>query len=492
MPEPAASWAAEVADPGTFSAFDISIESSDPVAFPGYGEQLSAAREKSAANESVIAGNAVVGGVRVELAEFDFAFMGGSMGEATGERLARAMERAERRRVPFVVRINTGGARMQEGMAALVQMPKIVSARLGLASARQPVIAILGNPSTGGVLASLGALGDVLIAEERATVGFAGPRVVERFTGRPLQPGSHSAEGALAAGLVDDVVPSDEVRGVITHVLQVLADDSPTPLPEPRFVDPEETRVIDAWDNVKAARAETRARAPQLVRAIGETGFELRGDRSGSDDVACITSVARCAGRRVVIIAMDRRYSPRPGAYRKARRCMNMAARLDIPVLTLIDTRGADPSEASESEGIAWEIAATFDRMLSLPVPVISVLTGEGGSGGALALSCGDVLLAFEHAVFSVIGPELAAEILWRDSERAADAARGMRVGAADLVRLGIADALLPEPLVADSIRAAVAYHLDRVAGGGGPADLVAQRRSRWRRRYAGKREEGA
>lgn len=491
MAESTLSWAAEIADPGTFTAFDTTIESSDPVAFPGYADQLAAARSASTAGESVIAGNAVVGGIRVELAEFDFGFMGGSMGEAAGERLARAMERAERRRVPFVARINSGGARMQEGMAALVQMPKLVAARLALASARQPVITILANPSTGGILASLGALGDVVIAETGATVGFAGPRVVERFTGRRLQESSHRAESALAAGLVDDVVGPEKMKATIAHVLQVLADDTPAPIAEPRFVEPDALRVMDSWANVSSARAETRPRAPQLVRAIGETGFELRGDRSGSDDVACITSVARCAGRRVIIIAMDRRYSPRPGAYRKARRCMNIAARLSIPVVTLIDTRGADPSESSEAEGVAWEIAATFERMLALPVPVVNVVTGEGGSGGALALACGDVLLAFEHAIFSVIGPELAAEILWRAPERAPEAARGMRVGAADLLRLGIADAILPEPLVADSIRGAVAYHLDRLAGLGGPAELVAQRRARWRRRYAGKREEG-
>lgn len=476
-------WAALIADPGTFSPFDLALASSDPLAFPGYRDVLDNTRGELDAGESVVAGNAVIGGIRAELAHFDFSFMGGSMGEVTGERLARAMERAERRRVPFVVRISSGGARMQEGMAALVQMPKVVAARLSLASARQPVITVLGNPATGGVLASLGALGDVVIAEAGGTMGFAGPRVVEQFTGRPLRSGSHRAESALAAGLVDDVVAPEDVRHTVSHVLQVLADDSPTPLPEPVFVDLTDAAPRDSWVNLRAARAETRPRAPQLVRRIGETGFELRGDRSGSDDEACITSIARCAGRRVLVIAMDRRFSPRPGGYRKARRCMNIAARLDMPILTLIDTRGADPSETSEAEGIAWEIAATLERMLTLPVPIVSVVTGEGGSGGALALATGDVLIPFQDAVFSVIAPELAAQILWRDPARAPEAARNMKIGAADLVRLGIADAVLPEPLEPGSIRAAFAYHLDRLSSQG-PAELLAQRRARWRRRY--------
>ena len=463
-------------DDGSFTRAPDDLVSSDPLDYPGYPEALEDARSSSGGDESVHAGAAAIGGHAVEIAAFDFSFLGGSMGEVAGERVARAMERAADRGTPFILRAATGGARMQEGMRSLIQMPKLVAARAALTEAHVPYIAVLGDPSTGGVLASVGALADVTIAELGATIGFAGPRVVAAFTGTPPSALSHTATSALANGMIDIVVATDQVRAVVGGILEILQSDSPAataPLPDATGGD------LDAWDAVGAARSLDRPTGPELARAMSDVFVELRGDRSGTDDRSLIGALARVRGRRAVLLALDRAGTPGPGAFRKARRCIALAQRLALPIVTLVDTPGADPSESSEAHGIAWEIAGLFDDMLAADVPVISVVTGEGGSGGALAFATGDVILVYEHSIFSVIGPEAAAAILWRDPGRAPDAARALKLTAPDLVRMGIADHLLSEPLTGDSVADAVAYHLDRTDSSA--SDLGAARRKRWR-----------
>lgn len=421
------------------------------------------------------AGRARIGGIEVEIASFDFDFFGGSMGEVAGERLAAAMERSADRRVAFVLRTSTGGARMQEGMRSLVQMPKVVAARIALARSAQPLIAVLGHPTTGGVLASVAALADVTVAEAGATIGFAGPRVAERFTGTALPDGSHTATSAYSSGLVDELVSAADTHAYVATVLKVLAPDDPHSVEEPAIA---EMPAIQPWDLVQTVRSSGHPKAHDLVRGAARTLVDLRGDRAGSDDAAVSCALARIAGRRVVTIALDRDKHPGPHGFRKARRCLGIAARLRLPVVTLVDTRGADPSASSEADGIAWEIAALLEAMLQVPVPVISFVTGEGGSGGALAFAAGDRLLAFDRSIFSVIGPEGAAEILWRDGDRAPEAAAALRLTATDLRDLGIADEVLPGTATPEAIRYWTATCLDPLARTADPAEA---RRTKWR-----------
>lgn len=469
-------------DPGSFRASPDGLITGDPLGFPGYEEELAASR-RGGADEAVVTGAATIGGHEVEVALFDFSFFAGSMGEVVGERTALALERAARRKVPFVLRTETGGARMQEGMRALIQMPKLLTARLALSDADQPLIAVFGHPTTGGVLASLGAMADVTIAEAGATIGFAGPRLVERFTGRSLREDSHTAFAAMGSGLVDAIVAPEEARSLVHHALSVLADDEPAEVPEPVPMR-EAPEHPDPWEAVTAARAEDRPHAPELLSDICDALFYLRGDRAGGEDLGITTAFARVAGRRAVVIALERSTPPGPAGYRKACRCVDLAARLGIPVVTLIDTPGADPSESSEAGGIAWAIAETFRKVLMAPVPVLAIVTGEGGSGGALAFATSDVLLAYGNSIFSVIGPEAAADILWHDPSRAAEAARDLRLTAPDLLRLGIADGLIPEPLEGESLRRVVAYHLGRFSGPDWDrGEMIRTRRDRWRGR---------
>ena len=465
-------------DEGSFNERDSDVVSVDPLDYPSYPDARHTAQDRSGSSESVIAGAARIEGRDVEIATFDFGFFGGSMGEASGERLARAMERAAEGNKPFVLRTATGGARMQEGMRSLVQMPKVVAARIELARAGVPFIAVLGHPTTGGVLASLGGLADVTFASEGATIGFAGPRVAETFMGRALGENSHTAASALANGLVDEVVDQSSERSAVARVLAVMESDAPADVGAPADAD---VAPDDAWDAVAAARAETRLNPATALGDICDLHLELRGDRSGSDDRAVVSAIARVAGRRCIVIALDRQLSPAAGGFRKAQRVVELAGRLHLPIATLVDPRGADPSEDSESAGVAWEIARLFEAMLSTDSPIVSVVTGEGGSGGALAFATADVVIAYDHSFFSVIGPEGAAQILWRDPSRAPEAARLLKVTAHDLKRLGIADSVVAEPLDGASLRGVVAYHLDRAARAGSAEDTAAARRRRWR-----------
>ena len=466
---------AELADPGTFEAHRDDLRSRDPLRYPGYQHALSRASDRSGADESVRAGRARIGGVDVELATFSFGFMGGSMGEVAGERLARAMERAAQRGVAFVLRTATGGARMQEGMRSLIQMPKVVATRMTLADAHQPFFAVLGHPTTGGVLASLASLADVTVAEERATIGFAGPRVAERVTGRPLPADSHTATSALANGMVDAVLAPGEVTPWIGRALRCLAPDAPASAP-PAPADAGAPGDADPWEVVEQARRNKDALSPEFHQVF-DSKIDLSGDRAGNPAQELDSFLVRLDGRRFLLLDTRGR-ALWPSTFRKALRCIEVAARLQVPIVTFVDTPGADPSAGSEQQGVAHLIARLSEAMLRVEVPVLCLVTGEGGSGGALAFATGDAVVAFETSVFSVIGPEAAAEILWKDATRAPEAARSLKLTAHDLEALGIADQVVRGEPDAASLRQVVTYHLDRMPSHDG---LSQRRRQRWR-----------
>ena len=462
-------------DRDSFERVSDDLVSRDPLDFEGYGAALDEKRASGGSDESVVYGAARVGGYDVEITGFDFGFFGGSMGEVAGERLARAIERAIERDVPFVLRTSTGGARMQEGMRSLIQMPKVVAARIELGHAGLPLIAVLGHPTTGGVLASIAALADVTVAESGATVGFAGPRVAERFTGTPLPEGSHTATSAYGNGLVDEIVTTSDAHAYVSEVLKVLAPDEPRDVETPSG---DQEGDVDAWGLTEAVRNASHPKAPSVATEAADQSIYLRGDRAGANDDAVIVAIARVAGRRCMVVALDRDHHPGPAAYRKARRALEVAGRLRLPLVTLVDTKGADPSATSEAGGIAWEIARLFEAMLEFPGPVVSVVTGEGGSGGALAFAAADRLVAYRRSIFSVIGPEGAAEILWRDGGRAPEAARALKLTASHLHELGIADEVVDAPFSPESLRYVVATALDATAEGNSRS-----RRDRWRTR---------
>jgi acyl-CoA carboxylase subunit beta len=455
----------------------------DPIGWPGYADRLEDARRSSGSDEAVRVVRGRVAGSPVEavFALWDFAFLGGSMGTVVGERLITAYDEARSARLPLVLLPATGGARLQEGMAALTQMPATLTAARRHTEAGLLQVAYLRDPTTGGVFASHVNAAHVVFAEPGATIGFAGPRVAEAMTDGPLPDRSHTAEGARSAGLVDDIVALEDLPGRLARLLSWPGRAEPHPVATP---DGEREPAGTAWESVERARHRGRARAAAFLGGLDVRG-ELHGDRAGDDDPTVRVALARHAGRPIVVVAMDRNADGgrvTPAGYRKAWRGFDLAESIGVPLVTLVDTPGADAGAASEAGGIAHHIAATMDRLLRLRSPTIALVIGEGGSGGALALSVADRLLIQEHAIFSVIAPEGAAAILHRDPSRAQEVAGDLRLTAADLAALGIADGVVAEPREGEvqGALAVLAHHLDDLDTTVDPRSALASRLQRW------------
>ena len=358
------------------------------------------------------------------------------MGAAHGELVVRAYRRAIDARLPVVVVTTSGGARMQEGMVSLVQLARTAAAAAEHAAAGLLSVAVLRSPTTGGVLASYAGLADVRAAEPGALVGFAGPRVVELTTGTKLPPDSHTAESAYAAGMVDALVPRDDQAAWVETALGRRSTRWTYPgwggkrSPEPGG---------GAWGEVLRARASHRPPASAWAAALCSSWTPLHG---GDPAIRC--GLATFEGRRLVVVAMERE-RPGPRGFRLVQRAVGLAGRLGLPLLSLVDTPGADPSAGSERDDLAAEIARTFAAMAALPTPSVAVCVGEGGSGGALAVAFADRLLILEHAVFSVISPEGAAAILDRGRDTTAQRAEDLKLTSSDLLDLGIVDEVVDE-----------------------------------------------
>lgn len=319
--------------------------------------------------------------------------------------------------------------------------------------------------------ASFATLADVIIAEPGARLGFAGRRVIEQTIGENLPADFQSAEFLLEHGLIDDIVPRAGLRAVLGQLLGLQGatasaaphDTEPDADPAGRPGGPimrvmDQLPDTDAWTSVQLARHPERPSALDYTAFLLDGFHELHGDRIGEDCAAVVGGPGRLAGRPIMLIGHEkggddlakrkrRKFGmPGPGGYRKAARLMRMAAKLGLPVVTLIDTPGAYPGTEAERNGQAVAIAENLRLMARLPVPIVAVVTGEGGSGGALALAVADRVLVCENGIYSVISPEGCAAILWKDSASAPAAAAALRVGAGDLLRLRIVDGVVPEP----------------------------------------------
>ena len=428
--------------------WDADLRAGDPLSFPGYVPPV---------EESVRTGRTE----HYALIEGRFDVLGGSMGAAHGERVVRAYRRAREARLPAVVVATSGGARMQEGMVSLLQLGRTAAAAREHAAAGLLQIAILRGPTTGGVYASYASLADVRVAEPGAMIGFAGPRVVELTTGERLPAGSHTGESAYRHGLVDALVPVEHQRRFVDAALGV----GPVAWSVPEEAPPRSGRKpSSAWDEVIAARDPQRPSGDAWAKAVCDDG-SWTPLRATPPDPCIEAGIASIAARRVVVITMNRG-RPRPSGFRLAQRAAALAGRVGYPLVTFVDTPGADPGPESEAAGIAGEIARTFAALDALSGVSVALCVGEGGSGGALAVAHCDRLLMLEHSIFSVIAPEGAAAILDRSRDAAVIARRAeqLRLTAADLLALGIVDEVIREN--ATAVRKAIARAIaDAVPG---------------------------
>lgn len=490
----------QLADRGTFQESDRHMWSGNPIHFSDgittYDKQLAQAQAATRLLDAVVTGRARVMGIDVVLVVFDFRFLGGSMGSVVGEKIARAFDAGRRQRRPVIAVCSSGGARIQEGMVALFQMAKTTLCAARLREQGVPLLTVLADPTMGGVLASFASMGDVILAEPHARISFVGPRVHEKAIGDAVPPGS--AEFALVHGSVDAIVEREQLRPVLGHLASMLRKQESAR--SKRQAVPKEPVPTGpgrpVWETVELARHPARPTGRDLAQRVFHDVFELHGDRSGGDDDSIMAGIGTLRGRAVVIVAQDRRPAnggrTGPGGYRKAQRAFTIAERYSLPLVTLVDTPGAATDAEAEAGGITAAVAESLARLGRLRTVVINVVVGEGGSGGALALSVGDRLLMMENAIFSVIGPEAASTILYHDAAHAHELAGQLKLTARDLVGLRLVDRVVPEQpagheapdLMAGMLRQALAEELDGL-GQVSIKSVLLRRESRFRHSHA-------
>ncbi|WP_030239228.1 carboxyl transferase domain-containing protein [Streptomyces sp. NRRL S-455] len=428
---------AAVTDESTFAELPAVLRDAGPdgpLSWPGYDASLARAAERTGEQESVVCGTARVGGVRAVLIAFEFGFLGGSLGRRTGDRLEAAYTYAREHHLPVVPLVATGGSRMQEGMLALAQLQRVARQSALTRQAGLAQVAVLRDPTTGGGWATLGAGADVVLALPGAQVGFAGSRV------RPADadPAAYTAEAQVAAGAADAVVRPEELRETLGRWLRLLTCPSTTPAPPPEPLG--DTAVLPAtgWDAVRRARSPRRLRAAAYLDTYFTHRVPVSGDRCGGTDPDGMLCGFGEHGGRTVAYAAQTGAATRPAGYRTAARLIRLADRLGIPVLTLVDTPGAANDAEAERQGAGAAIADLFGAVASARTPVTTLVIGEGGSGGALALAAPGNTWATPDSYFSVIAPELAAAILKRPPREVEATADQLRIRPQDLVELGV------------------------------------------------------
>ncbi|MFJ8624723.1 carboxyl transferase domain-containing protein [Kitasatospora sp. NPDC093550] len=462
-------------DPGSFRGWDEPPATAP--ADPAYRASLDRARERTGLDEAVLTGLGRIDGRPVALVASEFGFLGGSIGVATAERITRAVERATAERLPLLALPVSGGTRMQEGSAAFLCMLRITAAVQAHRAAGLPYLTYLRNPTMGGVFASWGTLGQLVLAEPGARLGFLGPRVYEELRGVELPPDVQRAETLAAHGLVDAVVPPQELRELLRRTLAVLGTTPPPPAPgapatspatpssSPEHADatdstdatdahrapgPEhpDAERPDAWDSVRRTRRPDRPGTREFLRHTAEELVLL--DAPGGRNGALVRALAVLGGRPVLVVGQQRQATEHERPFtapdlRAVRRTARLAEELGLPLVTVVDTAGAELSARAEQEGIAVEIAHCLTTLLALRTPVLAVLLGQGSGGGALALLPADRVLAARHAWLAPLPPEGASAIVHRDGEHAAELARAQGIGARDLAAVGLVDEVVPE-----------------------------------------------
>lgn len=458
-----------VVDEGTFEQWDTGLQSPNPLDYKGYEEKLAVVKEKTNLDEAVITGKALIGRYPVAIGVCDSRFIMASMGEVVGEKITRMVERATSERLPVIIFVCSGGARMQEGITSLMQMAKTSAALKRHSDAGLLYIPILTNPTTGGVTASFAMLGDIILAEPGALIGFAGPRVIEQTIGQKLPQGFQTAEFLLEHGFIDAIVERPEMKETLIRLLKlhnidrdrVKFDLSLRQKEDEEYQsnlnEIEDQKSISAWDRVQKSRKKGRPVSSNYIKNLFTEFYEIHGDRCYKDDPAIMCGLAFFHGNPVTVISQEKGTTTKenvacnfgmtsPDGYRKALRVMKQAEKFHRPIVCLIDTPGAFCGIEAEERGQGEAIARNLYEMSGLKTPIVSLIIGEGGSGGALALATSDEVWMLENSIYSILSPEGFASILWKDSKRAEEAAKVMKLTSLDLKESNIVERVFKEP----------------------------------------------
>ena len=460
-----------VADTGTFQEWFTDLETENPLEYPGYEEKIADLQEKTKLHEAVTVGKCMVNGLETVLGVCDARFLMGSMGYVVGEKITRAFERATEEKLPVVLFTSSGGARMQEGIVSLMQMAKTSAAIRKHSEAGLFYLPVLTDPTTGGVTASFAMLGDVILAEPGALIVFAGPRVIAQTIGQKLPEGFQRAEFLVEKGIIDGVVERQELKETVWKLLNIHQDalqyihygdtQNVENLPEIRNSRGKaagcDKKELTAWERVEISRSKERPTTLSYVQQVFDDFLELHGDRAFRDDGAVIGGIAMFGGQPVTVIGQQKGKNVKeniyrnfgmasPEGYRKALRLMKQAEKFGRPVVTFVDTPGAACGIEAEERGQGEAIARNLLEMSGIQTPMVSILIGEGGSGGALGLAVTDEVWMMENATYSILSPEGFASILWKDGKRAKEASEVMKITAKDLKKLKIIEKVIREP----------------------------------------------
>lgn len=446
----------DIIDEGSFVELFTDVLDKNPIDFPGYSEKKEIIKKETNLEEAVITGKASIGHIEVMLGVCDTRYLMGSMGYIVGEKITKLFENATKAQLPVIMINCSGGARMQEGIISLMQMAKTVDSVKQHSDAGLLYISVLTDPTTGGVAASFAMLGDVILAEPNSLIGFAGPRVIEQTTKQKLPVGFQTSEFLYEHGFLDMIVIRRELKERIYEILK--AHQKPKVIERKRktisvctFCD-----YKDSWKKVQLSRKIDRPTTVDYITHVFERFIEFHGDGETGEDQAIIGGIAFLDNIPVTVIGHQKGKTTEeriirnfgmahPEGYRKAIRLMKEAEKFRRPIITFIDTPGAACGVEAEKRGEASAIAKCIFEMFNLKVPILSILIGEGGSGGALGLAVANEVWAMENSTYSILSPEGFASILWKNEKRAKEAANLMKMTAKDLLDLGVIEKILPE-----------------------------------------------
>ena len=446
----------DIIDEGSFVELFTDVLDKNPIDFPGYSEKKEIIKKETNLEEAVITGKASIGHIEVMLGVCDTRYLMGSMGYIVGEKITKLFENATKAQLPVIMINCSGGARMQEGIISLMQMAKTVDSVKQHSDAGLLYISVLTDPTTGGVAASFAILGDVILAEPNSLIGFAGPRVIEQTTKQKLPVGFQTSEFLYEHGFLDMIVIRRELKERIYEILK--AHQKPKVIERKRktisvctFCD-----YKDSWKKVQLSRKIDRPTTVDYITHVFERFIEFHGDGETGEDQAIIGGIAFLDNIPVTVIGHQKGKTTEeriirnfgmahPEGYRKAIRLMKEAEKFRRPIITFIDTPGAACGVEAEKRGEASAIAKCIYEMFNLKVPILSILIGEGGSGGALGLAVANEVWAMENSTYSILSPEGFASILWKNEKRAKEAANLMKMTAKDLLDLGVIEKILPE-----------------------------------------------
>lgn len=456
-----------------WTAIQMPVVTDDPLTFVdrmSYADRLEETREETGTHDAISAADGKIGGVPVTVAVMNPEFMLGSMGRAVGDGIIASIEHAIELQRPYIIVTASSGARMQENVLSLMQMARTTAAVNKLHAAKLPYIVILTDPTYGGTTASFAMLGDIHIAEAGARIGFAGRRVIEQNMREKLPADFQTAEYLYDHGMVDMVAPRADLPAILSKILRVVTKVAPAEIlpinvatpkseshPAPKSKSKSKTETSVAYEKVKLARHENRPHFLDYVGALVGDWTPLAGDRLYAEDPAMQGGIGFFRGIPAMIIGQEKgrdiatrqKYSfgmPKPEGYRKAQRLMRLAEKYQLPIISLVDTDGAFAGREGEERGISSAVATSTQTGLSVATPYVAVITGTGGSGGAIAIATGDRILMMENAVYSVIAPEACSSILWKDNKHANEVAEAMKLTARDMADLNVIDEIIDEP----------------------------------------------